>query len=89
MRVLNRIIIGLFVLAAVLYGGDWLVLHFRHTQFGTVQVQRYDVVPQKDKKLEFYPEDPVQQTCVHSLFPHFGDPPCWWLERHKNQQVNM
>jgi hypothetical protein len=31
----------------------------------------------------------VQKTCVHSLFPHSGDPPCWFLIRHAEQRTDI
>jgi hypothetical protein len=27
-------------------------------------------------------------TCVHSLFPHMGYQPCWYLSRHSEQRTN-
>jgi len=42
----------------------------------------------KNGKTEYTFDPPVPQECVNSLFPHFGDPPCWYLSRHKRQQVN-
>jgi hypothetical protein len=34
-------------------------------------------------------DPPAPQDCVYSLFPHFGDSPCWYLSRHTRQQVNV
>jgi hypothetical protein len=42
----------------------------------------------KDGKTQYAFDPPAPQDCVNSLFPHFGDLPCWYLNRHKQQQVN-
>ena len=77
----------------VLYAGDFGILQLRihdnGNAFGTVTVHRYYAVPQKSGKLEFLSTDPQDQTCVHSLFPHLGDPPCWYLSRHREQRIDM
>jgi hypothetical protein len=84
-----------YILAAVLilYFADYLSLRFQipnhRTQFGSVQVRRYYAVPQKDRSTEFMFEQPKPQTCVYSIFPHLGDSPCWYLNRHKSQQINV
>jgi hypothetical protein len=89
MRWFNRIVISLFVLAALVYAGDWVVLRFRRQPVGSIEVHQTYAVPQKDHKLEYYPGDTIEQACVHSLFPHRGDPPCWWVSRHSERQINM
>ena len=54
---------------------------------GQVQVQPYYAVPMKDGKTQFIMLDPETDTCIHSLFPHFGYRPCWKTERR--QRINM
>jgi len=39
--------------------------------------------------MQYMTGDPINQECVHSLFPHVGDSPCWYLSRHTQQQINM
>ncbi len=41
--------------------------------------------PMKDGKTMYVPGDPEDQPCVRSLFPHFGDKPCWYLKRQRNK----
>ena len=78
---------------ALLYAGDYLLLRYRvavnHNPYGAVTVQPYYAVPRKDHKTEFLFDDPQDQTCVHSLFPHLGDSPCWYLNRNKQKRINM
>lgn len=82
---------GLLVLAAI-YVGDDLSLRYHipagRQPFGTVTVERLDAIPEKNGKVEFDFEPPVQQTCVHSPLPHMGYPPCWYLNRHAEQRIN-
>jgi len=26
---------------------------------------------------------------VRSLFPHFGNPPCWYLRKHTEKQIDI
>lgn len=86
--------LGMIIAAAVLaYLADDAVLRIRiatnHTPFGTVTVHPYYAIPQKDQKTQFMLGDPTDQQCVHSLFPHMGDSPCWYLTKHTDQQINM
>lgn len=89
---LQRTALILLAVAALVYAGDYLSLRFQipnRPQFGTVHLQPYLAVPRKDGRIEYMLDDPVDQPCVHSLFPHLGDSPCWYLERQKNKRVNM
>jgi len=82
---------GLLLLAAV-YLGDDLSIRYQfpasRQALGSVTVERYDAISEKNGKVEFGFEPPVQQTCVHSPFPHMGYPPCWYLSRHAEQRIN-
>ena len=79
--------------ALAIYAGDYLSLRFqipnRRTQFGSVTVRRLYAVPQKNRSTEYMFDQPSAQACVYSLFPHFGDSPCWYLSRHKTQVINV
>ena len=44
--------------------------------------------PLKGQKDEFDYMGTVAQPCVPSLFPHWSETPCWWLERHKVQWIS-
>ncbi|HEX3684167.1 MAG TPA: hypothetical protein VHU83_16660 [Bryobacteraceae bacterium] len=92
-RQLPRIIVSIVLALAVLYIADYLLLRYRvaanRSPYGTVTVQPYYAVPRKDHRTEFMFDDPQDQTCVNSLFPHFGDSPCWYLNRNKQKRINM
>ncbi len=92
MKYVNRILAALVVVLALVYAGDDLAVRIpipkSRNPFGTVQIKSYYAIPQKDRKTEFYLADPVTLTCVHSLFPHLGYSPCWYLERKKLQRID-
>jgi hypothetical protein len=79
-----RVLIAALV---VLYLADWAILRVRMARgggYGTVQVDQYLSTPLKGNKAEYDYLGPASVTCSRSIFPH-GAPPCWWVERHKNQ----
>lgn len=87
-----RVLIIALVSLGTVYAADDLAVRYhipRNRQhFGSVTIQRYDAISEKNNKTEFVYEDPIVQTCVHSLFPHLGYTPCWYLSRHREQRVN-
>ena len=78
--------------SAILYVADDLSVRYGipggRQRFGTVTVQRYDAISEKSNRTEFVFESPLILTCVHSLFPHVGYQPCWYLSRHTEQRIN-
>ena len=86
-------LIAVFLGTALAYVVDYGVLRIRvlagKEPFDTVNVQPVYAVPQKDHRTEFLVGDAQNQTCVRSLFPHMGDSPCWYLQRHREQRVDM
>jgi hypothetical protein len=89
----KRILLVLLLFLPLLYICDYLSLRFRvpnnRQQFGSVMVRRSYAVPLKSRKTEYMFDPPAPQDCVYSLFPHFGDSPCWYLQKHARQQVNV
>ncbi|MFN7998119.1 MAG: hypothetical protein U0Q18_31145 [Bryobacteraceae bacterium] len=92
-RILQTAVLAILLSAVFVYAGDYVSLRYRipghREQFGTVQVERYYAVPLKDRKTEYMFDEPSPQTCVNSLFPHFGYTPCWYLSRHRRQEINV
>jgi hypothetical protein len=88
-----RSFLAALVLLAIVYGTDYGVFRYRlatnRQPFGSVTVEHYDAIEHKDGKAELIFDPPVQQTCVHSLFPHGGDLPCWFLSRHAEQRTDI
>lgn len=91
---MKRILIIAVAALALVYAGDYAALRIKMMEknssaaFGVVQMQTTYAIPHKDGRAELVFGDPVNQTCVHSLFPHFGDSPCWYLNR-KNRQTTL
>ena len=77
------------LLAALVWTADWLLLRHKVAAdgdaFGEVQVHYRFAVRLKNRRIEQSSEKPKWEECVHSLFPHYDDTPCWYLERHTNQ----
>lgn len=90
---------GAVILALVLlYGGDSLFVRIRvaypklGAAFGTVEMQRLYAIPLNSGKTEyeFDARQPVvTMPCVHSLLPHMGNPPCWYLRRQSQKPIPM
>jgi hypothetical protein len=88
-----RLLIAVILLAAMVYGGDWGVVRYyswRHRDvFGTVSVTPVYVIHEKSGKTNYQYDQPQDQTCVHSLFPHFGYSPCWYVSRHQEEHIEI
>jgi hypothetical protein len=88
----QRLLLIAGALLLLLYLGDYLSMAYRipkgREQFGSVEVQKLLAVPQKDHKTEYIADPPQARQCVHSLFPHLGLTPCWYLARHATEQIN-
>ena len=86
---MKRALAGALLLAALVWIADWLVL--RHTvrqggeAFGEVEVHYRYAIHLKNRRIEQRNEKARMEECVRSLFPHYNDTPCWYLERHANQ----
>ena len=86
---LRTVFAAVVVFCALLYVGDYAAVRLRRNPTGTVQVQPFYAVPLKDGKTEFMFLDPQNEVCVRSLFPHLGHRPCWYVSRHRNQEIKV
>ena len=86
--ILQRAVIVLVAVTALLYAGDYAWARYKSSGanssvgLGSVQIRRVWEIPRKDGRVEFSWDPPEAETCVHSLFPHFGYVPCWYAVRH-------
>jgi hypothetical protein len=91
-RKLWRLLAVIPGLLGLLYIGDYLSIRYRipghRDQFGTVNVQSYYAI-EKSGKTEYAYQDPQAETCVKSLFPHFGYTPCWYASRHLEKRIDI
>jgi hypothetical protein len=81
------------LLVLTTYAGDYLSIRYRSSRgrdpFATVAVQPYYAIHQKNGKVEYDFAAPENQTCILSLFPHFGYSPCWYLKRHTERRIDI
>ncbi len=93
MRILNRVAAGLVIAFAVVYGigALWVQIRIARHSDPTSKVQVHVVlaIPQKNHRTEFIQGETEDQTCVHSVFPHRGWQPCWYLQRHTEKQISF
>jgi len=92
-RTLLHVVLPLLVVLGIaVYLGDYFSLRFsipNRPMYDSVIVRELYAVKLKNKQTEYMFQPPAPQECVNSLFPHFGDSPCWYLKRHTRQQVNV
>jgi hypothetical protein len=88
-----RLLSVVLALVAMVYGGDWLSIQYRiwrhRDVFGAVSVTAVYVIHEKSGKTQYQYDSPQDQTCVRSLFPHFGYSPCWYLSRHQEKRIEI
>jgi hypothetical protein len=83
---LQRIILGMLVAAFLLYGGDYAILKVRGSS-GLDTVNIILGTPMKDGRVQIFTGANQAETCVRSLFPHFGYRPCWYVRQNATQLV--
>jgi hypothetical protein len=81
-RNVRNILIAIAVLATVSYGADGLYLHYRGNPYADVRVDKVYAMTNRYNVVEYSVSPPGVQRCMQSLFPHDGNPPCWYLNRH-------
>lgn len=94
--ILKRVALGVFSCLALVYVADYTYFRLRmlHPKpadpFESITTLRILATPEKNGRME-YETDPLnpQQTltCVHSLFPHVGYSPCWYIKPKLNQPI--
>ena len=94
----KRILSGAVAAFAVFYVCDYLSVRIRamHPRpadpFESLNSLRLLAIPEKTGQVEYEidaqnPEHLV--TCAHSLFPHYGYSPCWYVKPRINQPIPM
>ena len=83
---LQRIILSVLIAAFLLYGADYAILKARGASgYATVNITLG--TPMKDGRVQIFTGANQTQTCVRSLFPHFGYQPCWYVRQNAAQLV--
>jgi hypothetical protein len=89
---MKRFLIIVVVVAAILYGVDFLSLRFaipaRNAE-GSVTVHTYYAVKLKNGKTEYDYYGDHDVSCTNSVFPQYGMKPCWYASRHTEEQIKI
>ncbi len=95
---LERILVVAVVCVAALYAYDYFSVRHRLSAqkpgdpFDVVTYAHILAIPQKGNHVE-YALDAVSpmksEPCVHSMFPHFGYAPCWYVKRKAQNPTPM
>ena len=94
--IFKRTIIGVLIAVVAAFIVDYVVLRAKvmfpklGAATGTVQMTRLYAIAQKNGRVEYeldanQPE--VTMPCVHSLFPHMGNSPCWYLRQNATKPI--
>jgi hypothetical protein len=94
----KRVAIGIVVVLVAAFIVDYIVLRAKIMfprlggATGTVQMTRLYAIAQKNGRVEYeldanQPE--VTMPCVHSLFPHMGNSPCWYLQQNATKPISV
>lgn len=86
MKLLSRVVLGLFFGVGLLFLADWAVWKVKTVHgdgMGQMTVGRLQVVALKGNKEEYFPDGNEDVACSRSIFPQAGNGPCWWLARHR------
>jgi len=94
-RIAKKAAIALVVALIITYAGDFLWLRYRiwkprtNNPFESVKLDRFYAITQKNGREDYEPAGTQTVTCVHSLFPHSGYNPCWYVVRQNGKQIQM
>ncbi len=91
MRTVRKIALwGCFALASLtglIYLGDDLYARSQGRPVEQIKVGRIYAAVNHYNQVEYSVGPSAMVTCVEALMPHFGFTPCWYLRRHKLQQI--
>jgi hypothetical protein len=88
--------LGLTALIAVcvlFYAADYLAWRYKpvtgHGLYGTVTLNFYYAIQEKNRKTEYDYQPQQPDTCVNALFPHDGYSPCWYERKHPEREIRI
>jgi len=94
----NRILYAIILLIALTYGYDYASVRRRMSAqkpgdpFDVVTYPHLLAIPLKGNKVDYEldAQSPMEsKSCVHSLFPHYGYTPCWYVLRKSKNPTQM
>jgi len=81
------------IIPALGYAIDDAIFHVRKSAgwspYGSVVVNHYTAIAQKNGKTQLIFDPPAPQDCVNSWVPHEGLQPCWYLRKHPEQRTDI
>jgi hypothetical protein len=95
-QIAGRVVAAVLLITAFVFVLDYTVLRVRMLRatatFPCEHLTRNRLLAIKVKNGTYqYELDQVNPTetltCVHSLFPHFGDQPCWYLKPRLDRPI--
>ncbi len=91
-RIVRLSFASLVAVAALAYLADYLSVRLaipKRELYDSVEVRRFFAVKLKNHSTSYMFQDPQPEECINSLFPHFGDNPCWYTKRHTTVEVDI
>jgi hypothetical protein len=91
--ILRRVVIVAAFAVIGTYVADYVSLRLRMAHrtstspIEVLNVQPTYAVARKDGQAEFDFGDTEPETCVHTLFPHMGYAPCWYVKRTSQKPI--
>jgi hypothetical protein len=82
-------------MAAVTFVGDYIWLRVRMLNqksgnpFDSVHLERVIAIQTKSGLYNLTSAPPEDRPCVHSIFPHVGLAPCWYVKRLNDKPIFM
>ena len=95
---LGKVLYAFLMILAVVYGYDYASVRRRMAAqkpgdpIDTVTYPHILAIPEKGNKVEYAldAQSPMEtESCVHSLFPHYGYTPCWVVIRRSKSPTPM
>lgn len=94
----KQILYAILLVIAIAYGYDYASVRRRMgaqkpgDPFDVVTYPHLLAIPQKGNKVDYEldAQSPMEtESCVHSLFPHYGYTPCWYVLRRSKNPTQM
>lgn len=92
-KIVASVLAGLIAVSVLAYAADYLIWRYKiatgRSAYGTLTVQFYYAIQEKNGKTEYDFQPPQQESCANSLFPHSGYSPCWYERKHTEKAIKI
>ena len=97
-KLVPKLVYALLVLIVLIYAYDFLSVRHRMSAqkpgdpFDTVSYPHLLAIPVKGNKVDYELDavNPIEtDPCVHSIFPHYGYTPCWYVLQRSKTPTSM